>query len=610
MVCLLTCLIARASADQPAAPQRSWLRLQTSNFTLLGNSSEKDLRRVGQRLEQFREAIGILFPKAVLNAPRPTIVLVFKNEKAYDPFKPQYQGKAKAIAGFFIRGAAANFVTLTTDSLEDFGTVYHEYMHQVVDNTMESSPLWFNEGLAESYTSFSVTDDGQRASLGKVLPWHILRLRQQWVPLVTLLDVTHDSPMYNEKDRMGVFYAESWVLVHYLLLGEHQKYAPHAAEFLGLLSAGKEPNEAAKQALHIPLDGLEKGIRGYVNQELFPLQTVRFTERIGAVDRLPVAPAAEADVHATLGELLATMQRDGEARAQLDAALALDPESPTAHMALGRMLLASHRADEARPHLRKAAVPPDAPWAVHWDYALLQIQARLSDQPAVDDEAIESALRRVIAANPSFGDAYGQLGWLRAQSPEHLKEAAALVRKALEFEPGSDEYQLLLATILMNQQDLPAAHQALERLTRSGTTPAMRETATNMLATVRRYESQPAQPSAESTSSSATTGAGVMPVFREPKAGEERVAGWLTAIECGQKGVVLVARVDGKPLRVHADRFESIDFITYRDDLSGSINCGRRSPEDVVVLTFRPGGSGVAGEAVAVEFPPANFVPK
>jgi len=101
-----------------------------------------------------------------------------------------------------------------------------------------------------------------------------------------------------------------------------------------------------------------------------------------------------------------------------------------------------------------------------------------------------------------------------------------------------------------------------------------------------------------------------MPVFREPKPGEERVSGWLTAIECGQKGVVLVARVDGKPLRVHADRFESIDFITYRDDLSGSINCGRRSPEDVVVLTFRPGGSGVAGEAVAVEFPPANFVPK
>ena len=144
---------------------------------------------------------------------------------AYDPFKPKYQGKTKDIAGFFIRGAAANYIALTTESLDDFGTVYHEYMHQVVDNTMESSPLWFNEGLAEYYTSFSVTTDGQRASLGKVLPWHVLLLRQQWVPLATLLAVTHESPLYNEKNRMGVFYSESWALVHYLLLGEQQKYA-------------------------------------------------------------------------------------------------------------------------------------------------------------------------------------------------------------------------------------------------------------------------------------------------------------------------------------------------------------------------------------------------
>ncbi len=610
LICIVACLAVPAALDQPVAPQRNWLRLQTSNFTLLGNSSEKDLRRVAQRLEQFREAIGVLFPKAVLNAPRPTFVLVFRNQKSYDPFKPKYQGKTKDIAGFFIRGAAANYIALTTESLDDFGTVYHEYMHQVVDNTMESSPLWFNEGLAEYYTSFSVTPDGQRASLGKVLPWHVLLLRQQWVPLPALLAVTHESPLYNEKNRMGVFYSESWALVHYLLLGDQQKYARHAAEFIGLLDDGTDPNDAAMRTLHVSLDALEKGVRGYVNQELFPLQTVRFTERIGAVDRLPVTQAAESDVHAVLGELLSTMQRNDEARAQLDAALTLDPESPTAHMALGRLLLASHQAEEARPHLRKAVIQPDAPWAVHWDYALLQIQARLSDQPAVDDAAIEAALRRVIAANPSFGDAYGQLAWLRAQSPANLEEAAALVRKALAFVPGNEEYQLLLATILVNQQEFPAAHQVLDRLARGATTPAVRETANSMLATVRRYEAQPARPSADSPSATSTREPRVMPVFREPKPGEERVAGWLTAIECGKNGIVLVARVDGKPFRIHAERFEAIDFITYREDLRGSVGCGRRAQEDIVVMTYRPGGNDIAGEAVAVEFPPANFVPK
>ena len=68
--------------------------------------------------------------------------------------------------------------------------------------------------------------------------------------------------------------------------------------------------------------------------------------------------------------------------------------------------------------------------------------------------------------------------------------------------------------------------------------------------------------------------------------------------------------MDGKPFRIHAERFEAIDFITYREDLRGSVGCGRRAQEDIVVMTYRPGGNDIAGEAVAVEFPPANFVPK
>jgi len=608
LACISTCLAAPpVVADQSVAPQRNWLRLQTSNFTLLGNGNETSLRRVGQRLEQFRDAIGVLFPKAVLNAPRPTIVLVFKNRKSYDGFKPRNLGQTQAIDGFFIRGAAANYIALTIESLDDFGTVYHEYMHQVVDNTLESSPLWFDEGLAEYYTTFEVTNDGRAAVLGRAIPPHVLLLRRQWIPLATLLGIAHDSPHYNEQSRMGVFYAESWMLVHYLIHGEERKYAGHAGEFLGLLSNGTDSDAAALRALHVSLDGLEKGLRGYINQEQFPVQAVRFTKTSDDLDRLPVNAAPEADVHAALGELLFTLRREDDARAELDAALTLDPELPMAHMALGRMLLASHHADEARPHLRKAVVQSDAPWAVHWDYALLQIQARLADQPAVDDAAIETALRRVIAANPSFGDAYGQLAWLRAQSPDHLEEAAVLVRKALEFMPGNEEYQLLLATILMNLQDLAGAHHVLERLSRSGATAELRETAGKMLATVQRYESQPAQPSAGSLAS--MRGHRVMPEFREPKAGEQRVAGWLTAIECGKNGIVLVARVDGTPFRVHATGFEAIDFISYRDDVRGAVRCGPRTSEDLVVLTFRPGG-GVAGEVIAVEFPPANFVPK
>jgi hypothetical protein len=32
-----------------------WVRVQSKNFVLIGNASEKEIRRVGTKLEQFRE---------------------------------------------------------------------------------------------------------------------------------------------------------------------------------------------------------------------------------------------------------------------------------------------------------------------------------------------------------------------------------------------------------------------------------------------------------------------------------------------------------------------------------------------------------------------------
>ena len=39
------------------------------------------------------------------------------------------------------------------------------------------------------------------------------------MPLRELKAVDHTSGVYNEGDRRGVFYAESWALMHYLMLG-------------------------------------------------------------------------------------------------------------------------------------------------------------------------------------------------------------------------------------------------------------------------------------------------------------------------------------------------------------------------------------------------------
>src|SRR5205823_6389196 len=138
----------------------------------------------------------------------------------------------------------------------------------------------------------------------------------------------------------------------------------------------------------------------------------------------------EASVHATLGDLVFRMQRADDARAQVDAALALAPDLPEAHGVLGRLLLASDHKSDATAHLAKAIAAPDAPWASHYEYAALLLEARAAGATGLDAD-IERTLRRIIELQPSFPEAYAQLAWMKSQSRATADEAIGLVKRAL-----------------------------------------------------------------------------------------------------------------------------------------------------------------------------------
>src|SRR6185369_11442477 len=184
------CLLLAVS-QQPVIAKDSWISVRTKNFTLVGNAGEKDIRKVGLKLEQFREVFTRLFPKIRFNTPVPTTVVVFKSDDSYAPFKPNPN-----VAGYFQPGPDVNYITLTTEvrgRQDPFSVIFHEYTHLLVENTFENIPLWFNEGLAEYYSTFSITDD-QKIALGTPIGNHVLLLREsKMLPLRTLFEVDHKS---------------------------------------------------------------------------------------------------------------------------------------------------------------------------------------------------------------------------------------------------------------------------------------------------------------------------------------------------------------------------------------------------------------------------------
>jgi len=72
-----------------------------------------------------------------------------------------------------------------------------------------------------------------------------------------LFSVDHGSPHYNEKEKQGVFYAESWALVHYLMLGDNGKRNQQFMRYLGLLHSGIPVEESFRQAFQADFATIE-----------------------------------------------------------------------------------------------------------------------------------------------------------------------------------------------------------------------------------------------------------------------------------------------------------------------------------------------------------------
>jgi len=183
-----------------------WLRIRSKNFLLVGNASESSIRRVGRTLEEFRAGVALIFPAIAQQTSPPIMVLVFKDDASFRPFKPLYQGKPANVAGYFQSGLDVDFIALTVDT-ETPRVIYHEFVHSLTKDTTTALPLWANEGIAEVFSTFEIESNGKEMLLGRTIAEHLRTLQTRSLPLNSLFAVDHASPDYSpisNKQRRNV----------------------------------------------------------------------------------------------------------------------------------------------------------------------------------------------------------------------------------------------------------------------------------------------------------------------------------------------------------------------------------------------------------------------
>jgi Tfp pilus assembly protein PilF len=628
---LLACFSAPVSAKD------TWVSVRSRNFLLVGNASEKEIRKVGRQLEQFRDVFSRLFTEMNLTSPVPTTVVVFKSDSSYRPFRAHANS-----AGYFQSGPDVNYITLSTEGNavhDSLSVIFHEYTHLLVNNTYGIVPTWFSEGLAEYYSTVSITGD-QKVVLGRPIASHIYLLRQKkMLPLRTLFQVDSKSPYYNEGDKQSVFYAESWALVHYLMLGKDGWRAPQVAQFAKLVATGVPMDQAFQQVFAVNFEQMEKELREYVQRDRYPVFSGSFKRKLEFDAEMQAQPLTEAQSLAYLGDLLLHSNR-ADAEGYLQKALGLDPALAMAHASLGMLRVRQGKAEEARKSLERALTASPQNYLIHYNYAYalsresVDEMGMVTDFPPANVIKMRAHLRKAIELRPDYPESYNLLALVSMVTRTQLDEATELLKGAVAAAPGRNDLLFMLAQNHMLREDYRAAREIFHKLSQTGSDPELQQRSQLLLDQLKSLEEQPVRRSVakelspdsspDPSSKQADNSSGPSDVvenvdpsqylraaLRKPQQGEIQVQGMLVRIDCDTRGFTFVIRTAGRLLSLKTDGFRKLNMRSFSPDSGRELTCGPRRPETSVVVSYLPPTDPrgkINGVAKAIEFVPTDFV--
>jgi tetratricopeptide (TPR) repeat protein len=394
------------------------LKITSANFELYTTAGERAGRNLIRHFEQVRsfflQAFGTGLPEA-----KPVRIIAFRNEKEYGPYRP-----SEFATAFFQPGDTHDFIIMSSASTEHYQVAVHEFTHLMVHQGGAGYPPWLNEGLAELFSNLQPV--GNRIKVGQDIPSRMMTLRSdKWIPLATLLTVDQNSPYYNEKSMAGIFYAESWELVHMLFL--NPDYAPRLKAMSAALKQG-DAASAFETAYHKSIAEIESDLRRYLTGDtikvfMFGIQLPK------SVDTPDIEPSASLPARVALADLLTNYRGRSEQARRAYEALAKDyAESWEVEQGWGQWCWRQRKLDDAAKHYARA-VSLGAK-----DESLFLTYARVLGYTNRNPEAIE-VLLKATASYPESNAIHLELGSLYVRN-SHFGAALAQLRMMKQVPPG------------------------------------------------------------------------------------------------------------------------------------------------------------------------------
>lgn len=451
LLCLMILLSsATALADKP------WTEVRSPHFRVLTNGSLSDARHVAREFEQMRYVFATGFPKFRLDSGAPLTIFVPGDDQTAKELDPRDWKKN----GRFLSGAThlgwdkqyamvqmglvqrLNF-SVDGQNVGSFAiryAIYASYVQSILHMNIRWLPRWLLFGLQQfyGYTQFAQ----YKIYLGGPPP-RLPNLPLSGGPPIPVETLVSDWNPVGDIE-VAFFPAESWALVHYLILGPGMGQGTKLSQFLELIESGM-PQRQAFQQIFGGFPSIDRTLDAYMRQSSFNTIVIPNPPQIDE-NTFAVNPLTMAQTYAELAGYHLWTHDLKDARALVAKALQCDSHLGYAHELQGYIYFHDGDDNAAEKEFTRAfALDPRLYLSL---FAKTMLSPAVNLATAADQKAFHDAMEQVAAINLEFAPVYVQMARLAVRQGD-LKRAYGLSRRAEELEPGRAGYHLMTAEILL-----------------------------------------------------------------------------------------------------------------------------------------------------------------
>ena len=311
----------------PAPARADWLRAESPHFIVYGEMSQSRLRDRVRLLEEFDAFLRQLTGTTSLPAPHKLRVYLVHGGDELDDIWPIGRG----VGGFY--RATADGVFAVSDEYQNWegnenDTLLHEYAHHFMMQYHPAPyPPWYVEGFADFVMTARIRPEW--VDFGNTSP-----IRSSWLTSLSTW-IPYEDILFGDLRRIspGPFYAQSWLLVHYIMADEARRAA--FVRYVQALARGEEPRTAFPAAFGLDAATLDRTMRDYARR--IPLHRI---------DRRRAEPPAIS---------IERLQASGINPPLIEAALMLDLPRGHGRRVLARARRAGHGEDPFGKRLQARA---------------------------------------------------------------------------------------------------------------------------------------------------------------------------------------------------------------------------------------------------------------